>query len=127
LTGQYLIRYKRGGELRFKKLPARFYRAPGGREPVREFLKARPVADRRAVGRDIGRLEFAWPVGMPMCRVLGRGLYEIRANLEGGRIVRVIFCVSGGYIVLLHAFVKKTQRLRSVDLDLARTRMKELE
>jgi phage-related protein len=113
--------------LRFKKLPATFYRAPGGREPVREFLKALPAADRRVVGRDIGRLEFGWPAGMPVCRVLGRGLYEIRSGLAGGPIVRVIFCVSGGYIVLLHAFVKKTQRLRSADLDLARTRMKELE
>ena len=113
--------------MRLKKLPAAFYRAPGGWEPVREFLKALPAADRRVVGRVIGRLEFAWPIGMPVCRVLGAGLYEIRTELAGGRIVRVIFCVSGGFIVLLHAFFKKTQRIRAADLDLARRRMKELD
>jgi len=62
---------------------------------------------------------------MPLCRSLGGGLWEVQSNLEQGRISRVIFCVAVGRMVLLHGFVKKTQKTPRADLDLARKRQKE--
>ncbi len=78
------------------------------------------------VGHDIATAEFGWPVGMPLCRSLGRGLLEIRSNISDGRIARVIVAVVGDEMVLLHAFVKKTQKTPKADLDLAVRRLKEL-
>ena len=46
---------------------------------------------------------------VPLCRALGKGLWEVRSDLTGGRIARVLFCIHDGKMVLLHAFIKKTQ------------------
>ena len=110
-----------------KKLPAVFYRSLSGGEPVRDWLKALPEADRRVVGFDIAVAEFGWPVGMPLCRPLGGGLWEVRSNLTQGRVARVIFCAAEGRMVLLHGFVKKTQKTPQPDLELARKRQKEVD
>ncbi len=95
---------------RSKRLFAVFYRSHSGAEPVREWLKALPEADRRIVGFDIATAEFGWPIGMPLCRPLGGGLWEVRSNLTQGRIARVVFCAAAGRMVLLHGFVKKTPK-----------------
>lgn len=108
-----------------KKLPAVFYATPSGKEPVREWLKKLDSESRRRVGEDIATAEFGWPVGMPLCRDLGKGLYEIRSNVTDGRIARVLFAVIDGEMVLLHAFIKKTQKIPQRDLDLAIKRMRE--
>ena len=110
-----------------KRLPAAFFRSLRGAEPVRDWLKGLSDADRRILGYDIGMVEFGWPVGMPLCRSLGDGLWEVRSNLSGNRIARTMFCVAGFRMVLLHGFVKKTQKTPKQDLDLARTRQKELQ
>lgn len=109
-----------------KKLPAVFYCTASGNEPVREWLKTLDAADRKIVGQDIATAEFGWPVGMPVCRSLGNGLYEIRSDLASRRIARVIFCVTKQRMVLLHGFIKKTQKTPKLDLDLARKRKKEV-
>jgi len=109
-----------------KKLPAAFYRTLSGSEPVREWLRMLDAADRRIVGQDIATAEFGWPVGMPVCRSLGGGLFEIRSDLTKGRIARVIFCVAAGHIVLLHAFTKKTRKTPRLELQLAVKRRKEV-
>jgi phage-related protein len=83
-------------------------------------------ADRRIIGQDIATAEFGWPVGMPICRLLGRGLYDLRSDLASRRIARVVFCVTGGRLLLLHGFIKKTQKTPKVDVDLALKRMKEV-
>lgn len=108
-------------------LPVRFYATPSGVEPVREWLKEMDREDRRVIGADISTVEFGWPVGMPTCRPLGDGLWEVRSNLAGGRIARVIFATDGGRMVLLHGFLKTTQKTPKADLELARKRRKELE
>jgi phage-related protein len=107
-----------------KRLPAHFYRLESGREPVREWLKTLDRADRRIVGEDIKDVEFAWPLGMPLVRSLGHGLWEVRSTLTHGRIARVIFTVEHGYMVLLHGFVKKTRATPKADLELARRRQR---
>jgi phage-related protein len=112
--------------VQIKKLPAAFYCTAAGREPVREWLKSLDEDDRRTVGQDIATAEFGWPVGMPICRSLGKGLYEIRSDISGHRITRVIFCVTGEQMVLLHGFIKKTQKTPKTDLDLALKRKAEL-
>jgi phage-related protein len=110
-----------------KRLPASFYRPHSGAEPVRDWLKSLPADDRRIIGEDIATLEFGWPIGMPLCRSLGGGLWEVRSNLTQNRIGRVIFCVAQGRLVLLHAFIKKTQKTPTTDLTMARKRQKEVE
>jgi phage-related protein len=109
-----------------KRLPAAFYCSATGREPVREWLKKLDQPDRRILGEDIATAEYGWPVGMPVCRPLGKDLYEIRSGISDSRIARVIFCVVEGKMVLLHGFIKKTQKTPKADLDLALKRKKEV-
>ena len=111
---------------RSKKLPAYFFESAGGRQPVREWLLMLSTEDRKLVGRDIQKVEFGWPLGMPYCRSLSDGLWEVRSDLTDGKIGRVIFCVSRSRMVLLHGFLKKTQKTPPQDLRLALKRMKEL-
>lgn len=109
-----------------KRLPAFFYALPSGREPVREWLKALPADDRKIVGEDIKDVEFAWPIGMPLCRPLGKGLWEVRSTLTHGRIARVLFCEHEGKVILLHAFIKKTQKTPTGDMEQALKRLREI-
>ena len=106
-------------ETALKRLPARFYRSHTGREPVREWLKGLDATDRRIIGEDIKGVEFSWPIGMPLVRSLGRGIWEVRSSLPRGRIARVLFCVEKDCMVLLHGFMKKTQKTPKQDIDLA--------
>ena len=64
-----------------KRLPAAFYALPSGREPVRDWLKGLDRVDRKIVGEDIKDVEFSWPIGMPLCRSMGGGLWEVRCDL----------------------------------------------
>jgi phage-related protein len=109
-----------------RKTPLVFYRSGGGKEPVREWLKALDAADRHAVGQDLMRAQWRWPVGMPLCRPMGQGLWEIRTELPSNRIARVLLCLDDGVLVALHAFIKKTQKTPDDELTLARRRQKEL-
>lgn len=93
---------------------------------MRDWLLDLAQDDRRSVGHDIQTVEFGWPIGMPVCRPLGNGLYEVRSSLSDGRIGRVLFCITKNEMVLLHGFVKKTQKTSPTDLALARKRMKEI-
>ena len=110
-----------------KKLTVRFYETVMGARPVREWLVELSPEDRRIVGFDVQTVEFGWPVGMPTCRPLGAGLWEVRSHLSGGRIGRIIFCIVGGEMVLLHGFIKKTQKTPVHDITLAGRRRKEIE
>jgi len=95
-----------------KRVPAIFYRTEAGGEPVREWLKNLSPEDRKHIG---------WPVGMPVCRPLSEGVYEVRTKLTQNRIARVLFYIDKkGRMVLLHGFIKKTQKTPDEDLALAR-------
>ncbi len=109
-----------------KKLVAVFYRASSGKEPVREWLKDLPNEERKTVGKDIATIEYGWPVGMPLCRSMKGGLWEVRSSLGRGRISRVLFFNQEAQMVLLHGFIKKTQKTPAGDLQLAEKRMKEV-
>ena len=111
---------------RTKKLQAAFYATAGGTEPVRDWLLDLDDEDRLIVGKDIAKVEFGWPIGMPYCRPMGSGLWEIRSTISNGRITRVLFCIAQDRLVLLHGFIKKTQATPKPELDRARARMKEI-
>ncbi len=94
---------------------------------VRGWLRALDEADRNTIGQDLMRVQYRWPVGMPLCRSLGDGLWEVRSNLPSNRIARVLFSVHQERIVALHGFVKKTRKTPDEDLMLARRRKREFE
>ncbi|MEI6219320.1 MAG: type II toxin-antitoxin system RelE/ParE family toxin [bacterium] len=103
-----------------------FYRTDYGNEPVREWLKALPQEERKIIGEDIKTVQFCWPLGMPLVRKMAPHLWEVRSRLRN-RIARILFTVHGStIIVLLHGFMKKTQRTPDEDLDLARRRMRDV-
>jgi phage-related protein len=110
-----------------KILPAYFYRNHHGKEPVRDWLQDLDKEDRIAIGGDLKTVEFGWPIGMPTCKPMGKGLYEVRSNLPSNRIARVIFCIHNGQMALLHAFIKKTNKTPKQDLELALDRKSQLE
>ncbi|WP_219722129.1 type II toxin-antitoxin system RelE/ParE family toxin [Deinococcus planocerae] len=107
-------------------LEVRFFRTATGNEPVREWLKALSRDDRRRIGEDIKTAQFGWPLGMPLIRKLEKGLWEVRTTLEDGT-ARVIFTVKGNRMILLHGFVKKSQKTPKNDLETARRRLGQVE
>jgi phage-related protein len=108
-----------------KQIAVRFYRQPNGKEPVRDWLGSLGRDDRLTIGTDIKTVEFGWPVGLPVCRSLGKGLWEVRSSL-GNRIARVLFCVEDQTMWLLHGFIKKQQKTPPQELALAIRRMRDL-
>ena len=110
-----------------QKIPLIFFHTEGGSEPVREWLKGLVEAERQAIGQDLLRAQWRWPVGMPLCRPLGNGLWEVRTDLPTKRTARVLLCLYRGHLVAVHGFIKKTRTAPGGDLELARKRQKELE
>jgi phage-related protein len=109
-----------------KKIAANFYELPGGNAPVRDWLLEMDEDDRRTIGKDLQYLEYCWPVGMPKCRPMGNGLWELRSNISQNRISRVLFAILEGRMVLLHAFIKKSAQTPKQDLALAMERLSHL-
>ena len=103
-----------------------FYKTEAGNEPVREWLKSLSRGDRKAIGEDIKTAQYGWPLGMPLIRKLERGLWEVRSNISAG-IARVFFTVKDSLMILLHGFVKKSQKTPQNELDTARRRLSNLE
>ena len=99
-----------------------FYRSESGNEPVRGWLKELEREDRRQIGEDIKTVQIGWPLGMPLIRKIGKDLWEVRTTLESG-IARVFFTVDGGYMILLHGFIKKSQKTPQNELKTARARL----
>jgi len=108
------------------RLPIVFYANSAGAEPVREWLKELDRDDRREIGSDILAVQQGWPLGLPLCRSLGQGLWDVRSSLPGGRIARVIFAFDDGTIVLLNGFIKKTRKTPPAEIDIALKRLKEV-
>src|SRR5208282_634580 len=101
-----------------RKIPLIFFRTESGNEPVLAWLKGLAEAERQAIGRDLLRAQWRWPAGMPLCRPLGEGLWEIRTDLATKRTSRVLICLHHECLVALHGFIKKTRTTPDEDLDL---------
>ena len=103
-----------------------FYAESNGNEPVRKWLKSLDGETRLIIGTDIKKVQFRWPLGLPLVRNIGGALLEVRSSLPNG-IARVIFTVVRDKMVLLHGFIKKTQKIPAQDVELARERLKKYE
>ncbi len=119
--------YNQSMAQRIQELEVYFYSTSSGNEPVKEWLKDLSKEDRRTIGCDIKTVQYGYPIGMPLTRVLHgtNGLEEIRCKLSNG-IARIIFYVEDDTMILVHAFMKKTQKTPQKDLDLAIKRYKDL-
>jgi phage-related protein len=106
------------------RLDAVFFRTTGGSELVRDWLKRLSKDERKMIGEDIAYVQFKWPIGKPHVDHLRGPIWEVRTGL-GNRIARTLFAVEGTQMVLLHGFIKKTQRTRNDDIELAEKRFKE--
>ena len=109
-----------------RRLPVFFYSTETGSEPVRDWLRELDAEDRRAIGIDLLRVQENWPLGMPVCRSLGKGFWEVRTRLRNNRTARVLFFVHEDRIGIAHGFIKKTRKTPETDLELARKRMNEM-
>ncbi len=99
-----------------------FFRSETGKEPVREWLKELGKRDKLIIGENIKTIEYGWPLGMPLVRKLDSDLWEVRCNLTNKEIARILFTVRNGVMVLLHGFIKKTQKTPISDLKIAKDR-----
>jgi len=108
------------------EVPVRFYRTEGGGSPVLDWLRGLDKDDRRAIGLDLMRVQFGWPIGRPLVGSLKDGLWEVRSSLPSQRIARLILCFHDQMLVVLHGFIKKTRKTPTDELALAKRRMKEV-
>jgi phage-related protein len=109
-----------------QKIPLVFYRTAAGSEPVKDWLKGLAESERQEIGRDLLRAQWRWPVGMPLCRPMGNGLWEVRTDMPANRTARVLLCLHQEHLVALHGFIKKTRATPEEDLAIARKRQREL-
>lgn len=107
----------------------RFYNTSSGREVVLEFIRGLSPADRRVIGEDLKTVELKFPIGPPLCKNVGNGLWEVRSSLPSKREARLIFfhASAQGALVVVHAFIKKSRKTPDEDLKLASARRREFE
>ena len=107
-------------------LSVAFFRTDTGHEPVREWLKLLRREQRKIIGEDIKTVQFGWPLGMPLVRKVHPGLWEVRVRLPNA-IARVLFTTGEHRMILLHGFIKKSQKTPQADLALAKNRLRLLQ
>lgn len=104
-----------------------FYKTEAGNEPVLDFLRDLDPDDRKIVGADLRTVQIGWPLGMPLCRKLVKGIYEVRSDISDKRIVRLVFFQHEQNIIIVHGFIKKTQTTPDDVLKLSKKRKAEYE
>ncbi len=103
-------------------LAVNFYRTDAGNEPVRDWLKELSRDDKRIIGEDIKTAQLGWPLGMPLIRKMDKNLWEVRSSLPDG-IARVFFTVDENQMILLHGFIKKSNKTPQNELNTTTTRL----
>jgi phage-related protein len=103
-----------------------FFKTEADSEPVRDWLKSLSTEARKTIGEDIKTVQFGWPLGMPLVRKLYKDLWEVRSRTSGG-IARVLFTVVAETMVLLHGFIKKSQKTPVHELETAKSRLRRLQ
>jgi phage-related protein len=99
-----------------------FYCSEAGNEPVREWLKDLHRDDKRQIGEDIKTAQLGWPLVMPLIKKIDKDLWEVRTRLADG-IARVFFTVDGEHMILLHGFIKKSQKTPQNELKTTLSRL----
>jgi len=105
--------------------PVVFYETAAGNRPVKKWLQSLTAADQRIIGSDLMKVQFGFPLGPPLCKSLGQGLWEVRSTLSNGVEARLLFCEVNERLVVLHGFIKKSRKPPATDLELARHRMRD--
>ncbi len=124
LDKTYLNKYSMSMDKSGKKITVVFFKNDRGKEPVRKWLTENITPEnRKIIGTDIKTVEMGWPIGMPTCKPLGQGLYEVRSGLTDGTAARVLFTIHGNHMVLLHGFIKKGRKTPTNDLRTAKNRL----
>jgi phage-related protein len=108
-----------------QKIGVVFYRTAAGNEVVRDWLQSLEKAERQAIGTDLKTLQYGWPIGMPLCRSLESGIWEIRSTLPTQKIARILFAIKDGKILILSGFIKKTQKTPKIEIETAKKRLRE--
>jgi phage-related protein len=108
-----------------RTLAVRFFLSSQGNEPVRDWLRSLSAVDRKLVGEEIRAVQLGWPVGMPVVRKLDAELWEVRVRVKDG-IARVLFTIEAKEAILLHGFIKKSQKIPADELHTAQVRLKQL-
>ena len=101
-----------------------FYQTTQNNQPCRSFLLTLTKEDRQEVGADIFAVQKGFPMGLPLCRKMDTDLWEIRSTVTDG-ICRIFFTVEENMIILLHGFIKKSQRTPQTELTTAKNRLKD--
>src|SRR5574340_1735595 len=106
-------------------MPAVFYRAPNGSEPVNDFIDALPPAHQAALDLCIDRLNTLTPsmphLPFPHSSQVEGELRELRCHY-GRTLYRVLYRQSGTLYVLLHIFQKSTRTVPAADVAVAHQR-----
>lgn len=104
-----------------------FYRTAAGNDVIKDWLRAFEKPDRAILGEDLMTVQFGFPMGLPLCRSLGQGLWEVRSSLTGNREARMIFYhdSEAEALVVLHGFLKKSQKTPRGEIDTALRRKRE--
>jgi phage-related protein len=94
---------------------------------VQDWVNKMPIGIRASYAKLTDLLtEFGMDLRLPYSRAMGDGLFELRPKGKEG-IARVFYCTwVGKRIVVLHAFIKKTQETPRKELETAKRRMKEV-
>ena len=111
---------------RSPEMPVRFYLTEAGGSPVLDWLRSLDKEDRRTIGLDLMRVQFGladWEAagGKPQGWSLGSALVASEPTDSP-----LILCFHDEMLVVLHGFIKKTQKTPADDLALAKRRMKEV-
>lgn len=108
---------------REEPLGAAFFQSESGNQPCRDFIIALSQDDKKEIGAKIFEVQKGFPLGLPLVRKMEADLWEIRVNITDG-ICRIFFTIAENIMVLLHGFVKKSQKTPQNELDTARNRLK---
>ena len=96
------------------------------REVQEDILNFPVTRQARYIALTDRMIEYGPNLGLPHTDAFGGGLFELRLKGAEG-IARVFFCTMVGQeIIILHSFIKKTQKTPEKELNLAKKRMKEL-
>jgi phage-related protein len=109
---------------RKESLQTVFFETANGSQPVRDFIRKCTREDRKEIGSDIFAVQKGFPLGLPLVEKLDADLWEIRSHIPDG-ICRIFFTIHKKTMVLLHGFVKKSQRIPAKEIKMAKERLAE--
>lgn len=105
-----------------------FYKSSAGNEPVREWLLGLDKDDKKIIGTNIKLIELSGELKPPQVKKIDtqNKLWEVRSYLASDKIARVLFTLRSKKMILLHGFIKKSQKISQQDKQVALMRLKKL-